>query len=387
MNYVEKVLGATKEEIKAIHSSWYMFGFVSWIPLLGFALIIVIFLEGVPRELPIGVVDYDASQLSRMQLSRIESSSTLQIKKQYNSVKSAAHDLKDGSIYAFVIIPEHFEHDLRKGMQPSITVMLNTQFILMSKILHSALTQVLLESAATIDFVTTLAEEQRPEMAKSAVAPIKMQITPFFNTYNNYFLFLISAMLPALWSIFIVLTMLIALGEMFKNGREGQWMSSAGGSLSAALIGKMLPYILIQMLWGLGIVYFVYGVMPWPFAGSWSILAGAMLLTIVVYQVIALAFYGIKFEYASALSFGAVFTAPAFAAMGITFPLMNMGGVAVAWHDILPISHYIHVQISQANYGASLASVGTSFLALLLFLLITPPVYWRYKNMATRWIR
>ena len=386
MNYFQKVLGATKEEIKAIISSWYMFGFISWIPLLGFGLIVAIFIEGVPRDLPIGVVDHDASQLSRMQLSRIESSATLKIKKQYESVKSAAYDLKDGTIYAFVIIPEHFEHDLRKGMQPSITVMLNTQFILMSKILHSALTQVLMNSAATIDFVTTLAEDQRPELAKSAIAPIQMQITPFFNTYNNYFLFLVSAMLPALWSIFIVLTMLIALGEMFKQGREGQWLERSGGSLSAALLGKMLPYIVIQMFWGLATIYFVYGVMPWPFAGSWMVLAAAMFLTIVVYQLIALAFYGLKFEYASALSFGAVFTAPAFAAMGITFPLMNMGGVAVAWHELLPISHYIHVQISQANYGAPLASIGTSFLALALFLVITPLVYWRYKRASQGWM-
>jgi len=387
MNYIQKVLGTAKEEVKAISSSWYMFGFLSWIPLLGYGLIIAIFLEGVPRDLPIGVVDNDASQLSRMQLSQIESSATLKIKKQYNSVKSAAHDLKDGTIYAFIIIPEHFEYDLRKGMQPSITVMLNTQFILMSKILRAALTKVLMSSAATIDFVTTLIEDQRPEMAKSAVAPIQMQITPFFNTYNNYFLFLISAMLPALWSIFIVLTMIIALGEMFKKGKEGQWLRSSNGSLSAAILGKMAPYIIIQMLWGLGIVYFVYGVMPWPFGGSWVIVAAAMFLTIVVYQLIALVFYGLKFEYASALSFGAVFTAPAFAAMGITFPLMNMGNLAVAWHDILPISHYIHIQISQANYGAPLASVGTTFLALALFLVLIPLVYWRYKTASKAWIR
>jgi len=387
MNYVQKVLGASKEEVKAIGSSWYMFGFISWIPLLGFVLIVAIFLSGVPRDLPIGVVDYDASQISRMQLSNIESSATLKIKKQYMSVKSAAHDLKDGTIYAFVIIPEHFEHDLRKGMQPSITVMLNTQFILMSKILHSALTQVLMNSAATIDFVTSLVEDQRPEMAKSAVAPIQMQITPFFNTYNNYFLFLVSAMLPALWSIFIVLTMLIALGEMFKQGRESQWLEGSGGSLSAALLGKMLPYMVVQMLWGLAIVYFVYGVMPWPFAGSWLILAAGMFLTIVVYQLIALAFYAIEFEYAAALSFGAVFTAPAFAAMGITFPLMNMGGIAVAWHELLPISHYIHIQISQANYGASLASIGSTFFVLALFLLITPLVYWRYKSRSKVWVK
>jgi len=386
MNYFQKVLGAALEETEAIKKSWYMLGFISWMPFLGFGLIITIFISGVPRDLPVGVVDHDASSLSRMQLSRVESSATLKIAKQYNSVYEASRDLRGGTIYAIVIVPEHFEYDLRKGVQPAITVMLNTQFILMSKILHSSLAAVLMNSAATIDFVTTLAEDQRPEAAKSAVAPIQIQITPFFNTYNNYFLFLVSAMLPALWSIFIVLTMIIAVGEMFKNGREKAWLKSSEGSVSAALIGKMLPYVVVQMFWGLGIVYFVYGVMPWPFAGSWIILAAAMLLTIVIYQLIALAFYALKFEYASALSFGAVFTAPAFAAMGITFPLMNMGDAGVVWHDLLPISHYIHIQISQANYGAPLSSIGTTFLALSLFILIAPFVYWRFKSASKGWL-
>jgi len=386
MNYLHKVMGAAREELGAIRESWYMLSFLSWIPLLGFAMIVAIFIEGVPRELPVGVVDKDHSQFSRMQLSRIESSATLKIYDHYDSAADAAKGLRSGEIYAVIIIPDHFEEQVREGSQPAVTVMLNTQFILMSKVLKSALSSVLMESAATIDYVTTLAEDERPELAKSAVMPIRLQITPFFNTYNNYFLFLVSAMLPAFWSILVMITMVISIGEMFKNRRERRWLESADGSLSAAMLGKMLPYLLLQMLWGLGLVYFVYGVMPWPFAGSWLILAAAMLLTIIVYQLLAYAFYAIEYKYDAALSFTAVFTAPAFAAMGITFPLMNMGDIAVAWHDLLPISHYIHIQISQANYGAPLAAVGGSFAYLILFLSVTPLVYWRYRQQLKGWV-
>ena len=386
MNYFQKVFGAARLEVKAITESWYILSFLSWIPLIGFGLIVVIFISGVPRDLPIGVVDKDYSRFSRMQLSAIESSATLHIKAYYNSVHEASTALRDGSIYAIVIIPDHFEKKIRQGTQPAISIMLNTQFILMSKVLKSAFSSVLLNTAGTLDFVQTLAEDQRPELAKSAVTPIKIQITPFFNTYNSYFLFLVSAMLPAFWSILVMLTMVISIGEMFKNSREKAWIESAGGSVSAAMLGKMLPNIAIQLFWGLAIVYFVYGVMPWPFAGSWLILAAGLFMTIVVYQLLAYAFYGLEYKYDAALSFTAVFTAPAFAAMGITFPLMNMEGIAVAWHDLLPISHYIHIQVSQANYGAPLASVTATFGALALFLLVTPLVYWRYKSSAKGWM-
>jgi ABC-2 type transport system permease protein len=380
MKFIDNAAGAFRAEIEEIRTNTYLLSFVSWVPLLCYSFLVAIFFSGVPRDLPVTVVDLDRSELSRMLLGNIDASSTLKITDQKESLQAASPQLRDGSSYAIIVVPSHFERDVRQGKQPGITVMLNTQFILMGKILSSALTSTLLESSGRIKFISALTEEQRPELARSAVAPIGMQITPFFNTYNNYFLFLISALLQALWHVFIVFSILISVGEMFKSSKQKEWLQSAGNSLVAAVFGKMLPYILINMFFGAGIVYFVYGVMPWPFAGSWAVLLSGMLLTILVYQFIALLFYAIKFEYASALSFAAVYTAPAFAAMGITFPFSNMGTVAVAWHDLLPISHYIHIQISQANYGAETAAVIGSFGVLGIFLLVTAPlVMWRYN--------
>ncbi len=380
MKFLNNAAGAFRAEIEEVRTNIYLLSFVSWVPLLCYSFLVAIFFSGVPRDLPVTVVDLDRSSLSRMLLGNLDASATLKIADQKESLYEAAPLLREGSSYAIVVVPSHFERDVRQGKQPDITVMLNTQFILMGKILSSALTSTILESAGRIKFVSALTQDQRPELARSAVAPIGMQITPFFNTYNNYFLFLISALLPALWHVFVVFGILISVGEMFKSSKQKEWLQSAGGSTVAAVFGKMMPYTLINMFFGVGIVYFVYGVMPWPFAGSWAILLSGMLLTILVYQFIALLFYAIKFEYASALSFAAVYTAPAFAAMGITFPFANMGTVAVAWHDLLPISHYIHIQISQANYGAEPATVANSFAVLGIFLLVTVPlVLWRYS--------
>jgi len=51
------------------------------------------------------------------------------------------------------------------------------------------------------------------------------------------------------------------------------------------------------------------------------------------------------------MSFAGAFTAPSFAFMGITFPVDDMSSLAQFWRSLLPISHYIELQVSQMNYG------------------------------------
>ena len=51
MNYFQKVLGAARLEIKEIIESWYMLSFLSWIPLVGFGLIVAIFISGWRRPI------------------------------------------------------------------------------------------------------------------------------------------------------------------------------------------------------------------------------------------------------------------------------------------------------------------------------------------------
>ncbi|MGL4625501.1 MAG: hypothetical protein ACRCVR_02695, partial [Plesiomonas shigelloides] len=62
--------------------------------------------------------------------------------------------------------------------------------------------------------------------------------------------------------------------------------------------------------------------------------------------------------------------------MGITFPLADMPGFARFWSDIIPISHYMQVQIQQMNYAASWRISWQAMLPLLAFWLMIPPALW-----------
>lgn len=85
------------------------------------------------------------------------------------------------------------------------------------------------------------------------------------------------------------------------------------------------------------------------------------------------------------MSFAGAFTAPSFAFMGITFPVSDMNALAQAWRGLLPITHYIEVQVDQASYGASAAQSISSLwpmVGYIIPLLMTAALLAKHRNTA-----
>jgi len=368
-------------ELNSIKASWYKLFLITVLPIVSFILIIAIFRSGVVRDMPIVVVDNDKSQLSRMVLTNLDASPTIHINTMSNSTKEALDLVKSTKAYAVVVIPNHFAKDTLLGKQPHVTAMINTQYILIGKILTSALTSTIMTSSAQVEYVKNLVDIQVPHATINSIAPIGMQITPFFNMYQNYFYFLVSALLPAIWQIFIVIVTLVSVGIMFKEKREKTFFKDTK-YIPAKLVGMMLPYTFAFMALGTGYLLYLYSM--WEFQGSFTVLLLGMFFTVVAYQVIALLLFVTGFDYARSLSLGAVYTAPAFAFLGITFPIYNMNGFALFWRDILPVSHYMQLQLSQANYGANIFLEADKLLTLFAFWFLFIPVVLMFKKRMTK---
>jgi len=364
-------------ELKSIMNSWYKISLITILPILSFILIIIIFKSGVVHNLPIVVVDNDKSQLSRMILTNIETSPTIEISFMRNSTKDAIELVKNTKAYAAIIIPNHFSKNTQLGKQPYITAMVNTQYILIGKILISALTSTIIQSSAKVEYVQKLIDLKNSNASINSISPIGLQITPFFNMYQNYFYFLVSALLPAIWQIFIVIATLVSVGVIFKSKKEKVFFKDTK-YIGVKLIGLILPYTIAFVLLGTGYLLYIFSM--WSFQGSYVILLFGIFLTVVAYQIIALLLFATGFDYARSLSLGAVYTAPAFAFLGITFPIYNMNSFALFWRDILPVSHYIQLQLSQANYGANLSLEIDRLLALSSFWIIFIPVIILFKK-------
>ena len=373
------MINAFKLELIEIRKSFYLFSLLTWIPFISFLLIIYIFHSGVAHNLPISVVDNDRSNLSREIITQLEANPTLHVKSVQGSIKEASKSIKQSNIYATIVIPTNFKRDVIQKKQPQITAFINAQYLLIGKMINSALSSTIAQSAGRIDFASNLATDGQVKSALYATAPINIQITPFFNTYQNYFLFLVSAIIPTLWQILIVVAVISSFGRTFKEKKENLFFKDK--NIFVSIIGKTLPYTVIYLGWGILFLLYMYGYEPWKFQGSFSVTILAMLLTILAYEGMALLFFTLNFHYTRALSLAALYTAPAFAFLGITFPVSSMPEFAHIWHNLLPISHYLKLQIAQASYGVNVVDVIPLLVNLCYFLPVWFIVWFRIRKV------
>ena len=350
----------------------------SWLPLLLIGILCWVFSAGLARDLKIGLVDLDQSLLSRELAFSLDVSAGLKVAQQFDSIEAGASALRGGDIYALVVLPNHLERDARQGTQPQVTVFNNGQFILIAKLVNSALAQVVGTLNGQVGVLSAMAGGKALPGALGQAVPIASQVTALYNINSSYAQFLLSALLPAVWQILVVLYGINALARTDRLGLDwttkGVWFG---------LWRTLLPHVLIGWGWGLGWSLLLFKGFGYPMQGSWLVLTMGLGLASAACVSMGAFFYGIIRDPARALSLAGAYTAPGFAFMGVTFPVSAMGDFAQFWRSLLPISHYVELQIGQTNYGQPLAAALPQFGALLLFLLPLLLVVRRYQAQAS----
>jgi len=320
-------------------------------------------------------VDLDRSTLSRQLAFSLDGSAGLKIAQQFDAIDEGARALRGGDIYALVVIPHHLERDAREGTQPRVTVFNNGQFILIAKLVNSALAQVVGTLNGQVGVLEAMADGKTLPGALGQSVPIASQVTALYNINSSYAQFLLSALLPAVWQILVVLYGLNALARTDRLGLDwttrGVWFG---------LWRTLLPHVLIGWGWGLAWSLLLFKGLGYPMQGSWLVLTAGLGLASAACVTMGAFFYAIIRDPARALSLAGAYTAPGFAFMGVTFPVSAMGDVAQFWRSLLPISHYVELQIGQTNYGQPLTAALPQLGALLLFLLPLLLVVHRYRT-------
>jgi ABC-2 type transport system permease protein len=347
------------------HDAWLK-ALLFWVPIILAVIIWGIFSAGIARNLPIGVIDNNNSTISRSLIRNYDASPTLAVIKHFNSTQQASAALKSGAIYAFVIIPTDLEKNTLLGKTPQVTAFYTSQFILVGKLINSAL------SSAHSTYVTQYETVKDLNNTHGSIVqafgealPIAYQITPLFNSNTHYGQFLVTAIIPAMWQILIIATIVLVVARPLHNKSLPTWLTTLHFN---DVLFRLVPYVFIFWLQGIIYITVFYGALHWPMHGSWLLLIFAQLLLVIACTSVATLFFFITLDVTRAMSLVAGFAAPAFAFVGITFPETDMPLLAQLWRALLPISHYINLQIEQVNYGSSFIHSAQDLIVLIYFL-------------------
>ncbi len=354
-------------QLSIIRRDKWLLSSLTWVPVLLAVMIWAIFSQGIARNLPIGIVNLNSGKMSQQLIRYYDATSAMKVDYHFASPLEAEQALVKGKIYAYAVIPRHFEQDTVKQLAPQVSVFYNSQMILVGKLINSAFLQAQGTFNAKVATIGNLSRGNATlASAMGNAVPIRTQITPLFNKNSNYAQFLVSAVVPALWQIVVVVGTILILSANLRDRGLKHWL---GDTPTKNIVNTLAPYSWIFALQGFAFLCWFYLGFKWPMNGSFMVLLLAQWVTIIACMIMGSLFFFLTLDAARAMSFAGAFTAPSFAFMGVTFPVTDMNSLAQAWRSLLPISHYIEAQISQVSYGQSWLTSLTHLLPMFSYLL------------------
>ena len=357
-------------EFGRIANSWVLI-FVTIIgPLCSFLLVTWMFSTAVVRDLPLTLVDRDHTQLSRTIARMVDATPAVNIKKEAVSLEEARSGMNRGESDAVLFIPEGTEKNIQKGIQTELALYLNNTNVVKGGVIQSQMVTALATVSAGIKVQMMIKKGIQPGEAIQKAVPIKPDVHLLFNPYGNYAYFLMMGLLPLLAVVFIFLGTAYAIGIEMKEGTGTAWVETAENSTTVALIGKLIPYILLFLANLMGMNILLIRVMGTPLNGSLGMILFSEFLLILAYQAMALLFLAITANLRLTLSLGSAYTMMALTFSGLTFPAMGMALVAKIFSFIFPYTFWLKVFLSQSLRGEPLHEAIVPLLLLLPFILL-----------------
>ncbi len=233
--------------------------------------------------LPVAVVDYDHSDLSREISFMLDASAQMVVDSHYLSEAAAKNAIINNKVSALIIIPKHFKRDLYLGKEPVISVGADaTYFLIYGGVVQGTMRSVLTESA-TVQVGNLLKKSVPMVTAKMQYTPFKIEFLNTFNVSSSY----INYVVPAIYILILQQTLLIGMGMLGatqgQEMREGKGGYYSSGSIVSVMGVRYLAFGLIfslHMLFYFGFTFTLFGVPHIAKVSELMIFSGSFLIAV-----------------------------------------------------------------------------------------------------------
>jgi len=336
--------------------------------------------EGLPEDMPIGIVDLDNSSTTRSLTRRLDAFQSSRIVAHYPSVAEARQAIQRNQIYAFLYIPKGTTEQLLASRQPKISYYYNLASIMSGSLLMRDLKTISMLGSAAVGQATMRAKGFTPDQIQAFLQPIRIDLHQVGNPWTNYNAYLSTMLVPGVFMLFIFLVSAYSIGTELKFHRSKEWMAMSGNNIFVALVGKFLPHFIIWLALVYAYEYYVFGVLGFPHpGGAWKlILLGLLQVTSAMgFGIFA---FGLMPSLRMSMSICSLWAVLSFSMAGSAFPVMGMDSMLQSLSWLFPLRHYYMVyQITVFN-GYPLYEAWFHFAALVAFALLPILVYRKIKN-------
>ena len=335
--------------------------------------------DRIPQDLPVGVVDLDESSLSRNFIRQLDATRIGETVG-FSSYTEARKALQTGKISSFCVIPEGFYSDVLSNRQPVLTMYVNTLYFVGGALSYKELLTLANLSSGAVQREVLRAKGPDDGSIMAQIQPIVIDSHNIGNPAADYRAFLCNALIPGVLETIIILVTVYALGSELKYGTSRHLLEKAGGSMTAAMIGKLIPYTVLFTMMGIICDLILYDWMRVPMAGSiWNMFLGTFLL-VLASEAVAFFIVGTLPVLRLSLSISALYSMLAFSLAGFSLPVEAMPPYIQGLSAAFPLRHFYLMYVQEGIFGSGFEGWYTQVIALMCFLALPPLVYRRLQK-------
>lgn len=363
-------IATVRREIKRILSNPTYWFATLILPLFILSVMATMFGNGLIRELPVGIVDNDNSQLSRSMARNIEAVPELHVTKIYSNIADASNDMQAKKIYGYIYICKDFERNIKANRKVELPFFYHFALLSVGGEVLSGFYSYLVDFATLPLHETTQKLNIDKEKANIIALPVTADFHPLNNPSLDYIIYLSQPYFYVILQILILLTITYCIGREFKENSTAAWLSTAGNSRIVAIYGKLTPYFAIYSIISCFANVVLFKILEIPLGSS--ILAVSLTSTLFIAATISVSvfIFSIHPNLASIIGFISMFGSLGATMVGVTFPIQAMP-VVVEWASYLfPARHFTVLSQNLCYEGLNLAYTWQHYATLLLFCLL-----------------
>ena len=335
--------------------------------------------QGLPHDLPIGVVDMDNSSLSRNFSQQLDATQLGRVVK-YDTFADAREDMQSGKITAICVIPKGMYADVQASRRPTFSYYLNGLYFVGGALSYKNILTMINLADGAVQREVLRAKGLNEDAIMGRIQPVNVDVHQIGNQFTNYGYYLTNIFLPGVLALTAVIIIIYSFGAELKYGTSRHLLKTAGGSLYTALFGKLLVYTILFSAMGLILILLMYDWMHFPIAGSiWNMFIDIVLL-VLASESVGIFIIGLLPVPRLALSIGALYSVMAFSMSGFTLPVETMPPYMQGLAEMFPLRHYFLFYSREVVFGTGFAGWWQEAMHLLTFMILPSLVMYRLKR-------
>lgn len=336
--------------------------------------------NGLPTDLPVGIVDQDNTHITRIIGRIVDSFEETKIVAHYPDFAQAREAMQRGEIYAFLYIPRNTTVDALSNKQPKISFYTNDCYYVPGSLLMKDLKTASVLMGLALTRETLYARGANEKTAMGIIRPLDTGNHALMNPTLNYSVYLTNILVPGILILLILLSTTYSIGIEWKRGSQGRWFAMANKSVPISLMGKLLPQTILFFIMSIFYDVYLYKYLQFPCNCGILNMIGISMLLVLASQAFGVFLFGLFSGFMRlSMCLSSLWGILSFSLGGFTYPTTAMNPILQSLAYLFPLRHFYLIYVNQALDGYPIAYVWSSVVALFVFLLLPFFVMHRYR--------